>query len=291
MGEVINVKEMAKKEKILLKEKFLFYTQNGYDTPTLATILIGDDAGSKYYLDMQKKVLENLGGTFLKIILSEEITEEDLLQVIRDLNEDDQVHGIMVLLPLPAQLSFEQVSRTIAPEKDVDGVHPLNVGLLASTRQGMAPCTPLSVVAILKETLGELKGKNAVILGRSNIVGKPLFQLLLREDVTVTLCHSRTKDLKQVASRGEILISAMGKPKMIDESYVKEGATVIDVGTSELEGVITGDLDFSLVKDKAKYITQVPGGVGTITTTILMKNLLKCYEESMAGQKEKGSIS
>ncbi len=287
MGQVINVKKMANKLKIELKDKFLFYTQNGHDAPTLATILMGEDAGSIYYMDMQKKVLENLGGTFLKIILSKDISEEDLLQVITDLNEDDQVHGIMVLLPLPSHLSFDKVSRTIAPEKDVDGVHPLNVGLLASTQQGMAPCTPLSVMAILKETLGDLKGKNAVILGRSNIVGKPLFQLLLREDVTVTLCHSKTQDLKRVTSSGEILISAMGRPKMVDDSYVQPGATVIDVGTSELDGVITGDLDFSLVKEKADYLTQVPGGVGTITTTILMKNLLICYEDSLSRQ-EKG---
>ncbi len=286
MGEVINVKDMAKKEKAALKDKFLFYTQNGHQAPTLATILVGEDPGSKYYLDMQKKVLENLGGTFLKIMLSEDITEKDLIQVIKDLNEDDQVHGIMVLLPLPKSISFDQAAKAMDPRKDVDGVHPLNVGLLASTRQGIAPCTPLSVVTILKETLGTLSGRNAVILGRSNIVGKPLLQLLLREDMTVTICHSRTKDLKQVTSLGDILISAIGRPNMIDGSYVKDGATVIDVGTSELDGEITGDLDLASVVDKAAYVTKVPGGVGTITTTILMRNLLKCYEDILEHREE-----
>ena len=291
MGEVINVKDLAKKEKIALKEKFLFYTQQGFDAPTLATILIGEDPGSIYYMDMQKKVLENLGGTFLKMILSDQITEDELLQVIKELNDDDQVHGIMVLLPLPSHLSFEIIAQALDPKKDVDGVHPLNVGLLASTKKGMAPCTPLSVMTILKETLGELTGKNVVILGRSNIVGKPLFQLLLRENMTVTLCHSKTRNLKGISSDAEIVISAMGRPKMVDSTYIQEGATVIDVGTSELDGVITGDLDFSSVMEKAKYVTKVPGGVGTITTTLLMKNLLTCYEALRATISEEGKLS
>lgn len=281
MTSVINVKHLAKEERNQLKEKIQSYIQIGQEAPTLATILVGDDPGSKYYLDMQKRALENLGGTFLKIALSEEISMEDLLQVIKDLNGDDKVHGIMVLLPLPKHLSFDPVSMAIDPKKDVDGVNPVNIGLVASTNHGMVPCTPLSVVTILKEVLKDLTGKNVVILGRSNIVGKPLAQLLLRENATVTICHSKTKDLKMVANKAEILVSAMGRPHMIDESYVLEGATVIDVGTSEKDGVITGDLDFESVKNKAQYLTPVPGGVGTLTTTLLMKNLLECYENSI----------
>lgn len=281
MGEIINVKEMAKKEKDILKEKIQSYIQKGQKAPTLATILVGEDPGSKYYLDMQKRALENLGGTFLKIILTEVISQEDLLQVIKDINADDQVHGMMVLLPLPSHLSADQVSMAMDPKKDVDGVHPLNIGLVASTNKGMAPCTPLSVVSILKETHDDLAGKDVVILGRSNIVGKPLIQLLLRENATVTVCHSKTKDLQDMASTAEILISAMGRPHMVDGAYIKEGATVIDVGTSEKDGKIVGDLDFESVRAKAKFVTQVPGGVGTLTTTILMRNLLTCYENNL----------
>lgn len=281
MGEIINVKEISSREKQILKDKIASHSQKGQRVPTLATILVGDDPGSAYYLNMQKKSLESLGGTFLKITLSKDISQSDLLQVIKDLNADDQVHGIMVLLPLPNHLSFREISFAIDPKKDVDGVNPLNIGLVASTKEGMAPCTPKSVVTILKETLHDLEGKKVVILGRSNIVGKPLVQLLLRENATVTVCHSKTKNLSKMASSAEILISAMGRPHMVDETFVAEGATVIDVGTSEKDGKIVGDLEFESVEGKAKYVTKVPGGVGTLTTTILMKNLLECYENSL----------
>lgn len=280
MAEIINVSAIAKTEKEKLKSRILAYKAEGKPVPTLATVLVGEDPGSVYYLEMQKKNLEALGGTMLKITLAEDTSEEDLLSMIGELNGDDKVHGIMVLFPLPKHINEERVAESISKDKDVDGVNPINIGLLASTSGGVAPCTPSSVVEILKHTHGELKGKHAVIIGRSNIVGKPLIQLLLREHMTVTVCHSRTSNLPMMASSGEILISAMGRPLMIDEKYVSEGATVIDVGTSELDGKIVGDCDLESVQLKAAYVTKVPGGVGTLTTTILIRTLLNLYDES-----------
>ncbi|MBP9921108.1 bifunctional 5,10-methylenetetrahydrofolate dehydrogenase/5,10-methenyltetrahydrofolate cyclohydrolase [Proteiniclasticum ruminis] len=280
MAEIINVSAIAKTEKEKLKSRILAYKSEGKPVPTLATVLVGEDPGSVYYLEMQKKNLEALGGTMLKITLAEDTSEEDLLSMIGELNGDDKVHGIMVLFPLPKHINEERVAESISKDKDVDGVNPINIGLLASTSGGVAPCTPSSVVEILKHTHGELKGKHAVIIGRSNIVGKPLIQLLLREHMTVTVCHSRTSNLPMMASSGEILISAMGRPLMIDEKYVSEGATVIDVGTSELDGKIVGDCDLESVQQKAAYVTKVPGGVGTLTTTILIRTLLNLYDES-----------
>ena len=280
MAEIINVSAIAKTEKEKLKSRILAYKAEGKPVPTLATVLVGEDPGSVYYLEMQKKNLEALGGTMLKITLSEDTSEEDLLSMIGELNGDDKVHGIMVLFPLPKHINEERVAESISKDKDVDGVNPINIGLLASTSGGVAPCTPSSVVEILKHSHGDLKGKHAVIIGRSNIVGKPLIQLLLREHMTVTVCHSRTRNLPMMASTGEILISAMGRPLMIDEKYVSEGATVIDVGTSELDGKIVGDCDLESVLQKAAYVTKVPGGVGTLTTTILIRTLLNLYDTS-----------
>lgn len=280
MAEIINVSAIAKTEKEKLKNRILTYKADGKPVPTLATVLVGEDPGSVYYLEMQKKNLEALGGTMLKITLAEDTSEEDLLSMIGELNGDDKVHGIMVLFPLPKHINEERVAESISKDKDVDGVNPINIGLLASTSGGVAPCTPSSVVEILKHIHGELKGKHAVIIGRSNIVGKPLIQLLLREHMTVTVCHSRTSNLPMMARSGEILISAIGRPLMIDEKYVSEGATVIDVGTSELDGKIVGDCDLESVLQKAAHATKVPGGVGTLTTTILMRTLLDLYDES-----------
>lgn len=282
MSEIINVSAMAKVEKEKIRKRIEHYRAEGKATPTLASVIVGEDPGSVYYIDMQKKVLESLGGTMLKITLSEDASEEELLSTIGELNEDDKVHGIMVLFPLPKHISEDHIAMKIHPKKDVDGVNPINIGLLASSTEGIAPCTPSSVVEILKNTLGKLEGIDAVIIGRSNIVGKPLIQLLLRENMTVTVCHSRTRELKAVAAGGKVLISAMGRPMMINEEYVGEGAIVIDVGTSEMDGKIVGDCDLESVMKKARYVTKVPGGVGTLTTTILMRTLVDLYDNSEA---------
>jgi methylenetetrahydrofolate dehydrogenase (NADP+)/methenyltetrahydrofolate cyclohydrolase len=277
--EIIDVKSIAQRVREDLKARIASLRDSGKGIPTLATILVGNDPGSEYYMASQKKACDSIGAEMLKLVLPEDTAEEELLRTIRDLNDDGSVHGIMVLLPLPEGISEGKVAMAIDPSKDVDGVNPVNIGLVASTPGGVAPCTPESVLEILKASLKELKGLHAVIVGRSNIVGKPLVQLLLREHMTVTVCHSRTKGLKEVTRSGDVVVAAVGKPLMIDDSYIREGAVVIDVGTSEFEGRITGDVDLARVTGKASMATKVPGGVGILTTVLLMRNLVECAEK------------
>lgn len=279
MTEIIDVKSIAQRVREDLKARVASLRNSGKGIPTLATILVGNDPGSEYYMASQKKACDSIGAEMLKLVLPEDTAEEELLRTIRDLNDDGSVHGIMVLLPLPKGISEGKVAMAIDPSKDVDGVNPVNIGLVASTPGGVAPCTPESVLEILKASLKELKGLHAVIVGRSNIVGKPLVQLLLREHMTVTVCHSRTRDLKEVTRSGDVVVAAVGKPLMIDDSYIREGAVVIDVGTSEFEGRITGDVDLAKVTGKASMATKVPGGVGMLTTVLLMRNLVECAEK------------
>ncbi len=279
MTEIIDVKSIAQRVREDLKARIASLRDSGKGIPTLATILVGNDPGSEYYMASQKKACDSIGAEMLKLVLPEDTAEEELLRTIRDLNDDGSVHGIMVLLPLPEGISEGKVAMAIDPSKDVDGVNPVNIGLVASTPGGVAPCTPESVLEILKASLKELKGLHAVIVGRSNIVGKPLVQLLLREHMTVTVCHSRTKGLKEVTRSGDVVVAAVGKPLMIDDSYIREGAVVIDVGTSEFEGRITGDVDLARVTGKASMATKVPGGVGILTTVLLMRNLVECAEK------------
>jgi methylenetetrahydrofolate dehydrogenase (NADP+)/methenyltetrahydrofolate cyclohydrolase len=277
--EIIDVKSIAQRVREDLKVRVGRLRESGKGIPTLATILVGNDPGSEYYMASQKKACDSIGAEMLKMVLPEDTAEDELLRTIKDLNDDGSVHGIMVLLPLPKGISEGKVAMAIDPSKDVDGVNPVNIGLVASTSGGVAPCTPESVLEILKASLTELKGMHAVIIGRSNIVGKPLIQLLLREHMTVTVCHSRTGDLREVAKTGDVVVAAVGKPLMIDDSYIREGAVVIDVGTSEFEGRITGDVDLAKVTGKASMATKVPGGVGMLTTVLLMRNLVECAEK------------
>lgn len=272
MGKIINGKEIALKTKEEIKE---FVEENYNKTgkkPQIASILVGEDGGSIYYLNSQEKVATSLGLLFKKIILKESTTEEELLGLIDELNNDNDVHGIMLQVPLPKHIDEKTVVNRISPKKDIDCLSSISVGKLYLGEDGFIPCTPHSVITLLKSLDIDLTGKNAVVLGRSNIVGKPVSQLLLRENCTVTICHSRTKDLKEVCSKADILVVAIGKPRFLDDSYVKEGAIVIDVGTSSFEGKITGDVDFDKVIEKASYVTPVPGGVGSLTTTLLIKN-------------------
>jgi methylenetetrahydrofolate dehydrogenase (NADP+)/methenyltetrahydrofolate cyclohydrolase len=277
--EIIDVKSIAQRVREDLKARVGRLRESGKGIPTLATILVGNDPGSEYYMASQKKACDSIGAEMLKMVLPEDTAEDELLRTIKDLNDDGSVHGIMVLLPLPKGISEGKVAMAIDPSKDVDGVNPVNIGLVASTSGGVAPCTPESVLEILKASLTEIKGMHAVIIGRSNIVGKPLIQLLLREHMTVTVCHSRTGDLREVAKTGDVVVAAVGKPLMIDDSYIREGAVVIDVGTSEFEGRITGDVDLAKVTGKASMATKVPGGVGMLTTVLLMRNLVECAEK------------
>lgn len=241
----------------------------------ISSILVGDDGGSVYYQNFQEKLANSLGIDFEKIKLDESISEENLKLKIEELNKDDSVNGIMLLLPLPKHIDERSVTNLIDADKDLDCLSEVSVGRFYKGEKCFMPCTPNSVITLLKAYNIEIEGKEVVIIGRSNIVGKPLFQMFLNENATVTVCHSRTKNLKEVCKRADILVVAIGRANFIDSSYVREGAVVIDVGTSEVNGKITGDVNFDDVYEKASLITPVPGGVGSLTTTLLLKNVCK----------------
>ena len=241
----------------------------------ISSILVGDDGGSVYYQNFQEKLANNLGIDFEKIKLDESISEENLKLKIEELNKDDSVNGIMLLLPLPKHIDERSVTNLIDADKDLDCLSEVSVGRFYKGEKCFMPCTPNSVITLLKAYNIEIEGKEVVIIGRSNIVGKPLFQMFLNENATVTVCHSITKNLKEVCKRADILVVAIGRANFIDSSYVREGAVVIDVGTSEVNGKITGDVNFDDVYEKASLITPVPGGVGSLTTTLLLKNVCK----------------
>lgn len=279
MGEIINGKEVALKVKEEIKSFTEGKKQEGKRMPKIASILVGDDGGSIYYMNNQEKVSTSLGVDFKKVVLDKNITEEELINTIDNLNNDNEVDGIILQLPLPKGLNEKNVIKKISPSKDIDCLTFESQGKLYMGEPEFLPCTPNSVVTLLKSLNINLEGKRVVVLGRSNIVGKPVAQLLLNENATVTICHSRTKDLKEVTSEADILVLAIGKPRFIDETYVKEGAIVIDVGTSRFEGKITGDVDFHKVIEKASYLTPVPGGVGALTTTLLVKNACEAYKK------------
>ncbi len=282
MGQIINGKEVALKIKEEIKTFVEERKKNKLRIPKIASILVGNDGGSIYYMSSQEKVANSLGVDFLKIILEENVTDDDVINEIHKLNEDINVQGIMLQLPLPKHLNEKKIIKEISVKKDIDCLTFESQGKLYMGEKGFLPCTPNSVITLIKSLNIDITGKEVVVLGRSNIVGKPVAQLLLNENATVTICHSKTKDLKEVCSKADILVVAIGKPKFIDEEYIKENAIVIDVGTSSFEGKITGDVNFDKVIDKASFVTPVPGGVGALTTTLLIKNsceALKEYED------------
>ena len=243
---------------------------------TLAVIQVGNDPASTVYVGNKKKACEYIGIRSLAYELPEETPEEELLQLIKELNDRDDVNGILVQLPLPAHMDEDKVIQTISPKKDVDGFHPQSVGALSIGQPGFVSCTPAGVIQLLKRTGVEIDGKECVIVGRSNIVGKPMALLMLRENATVTVCHSHTKDLKEVTKRADILIVAIGKPKFITKEYVKDGAVVIDVGIHRgADGKLCGDVDYDDVAPITYTITPVPGGVGPMTIAMLMNNCVE----------------
>lgn len=243
---------------------------------TLAVIQVGNDPASTVYVGNKKKACEYIGIRSLAYELPEETPEEELLQLIKELNDRDDVNGILVQLPLPAHMDEDKVIQTISPKKDVDGFHPQSVGALSIGQPGFVSCTPAGVIQLLKRTGVEIDGKECVIVGRSNIVGKPMALLILRENATVTVCHSHTKDLKEVTKRADILIVAIGKPKFITKEYVKDGAVVIDVGIHRgADGKLCGDVDYDDVAPITYAITPVPGGVGPMTIAMLMNNCVE----------------
>ena len=279
MGQLINGKEVAAKVKEEIKNFVDNRKEKGLKLPKIASILVGEDGGSIYYMNSQEKAAVTLGVGFLRVELKEESTDDEVINTIKKLNEADSVQGIILQLPLPKHLNEKKIIREISVKKDIDCLTFESQGKLYMGEPGFLPCTPNSVVTLIKSLNIDLNGKNVVVLGRSNIVGKPVAQLLLNENATVTICHSRTKDLKEVCKRADILVVAIGRPKFIDESYVNENAVVIDVGTSRFEGKITGDVDFDKVIDKCSALTPVPGGVGALTTTLLIKNACEALKE------------
>ncbi len=267
--ELIDGKVISGNIKDELKEKV---AKEGIKA-TLAVILVGNDPASGVYVNNKKKACEYIGINSLSYELEESTSQEELLKLIDELNERADVNGILVQLPLPSHIDEKAIINRISPAKDVDGFHPINVGKLSLGEDCFLPCTPAGIIQLLKRSNVDIDGKNCVIVGRSNIVGKPMAYLMLRENATVTICHSHTRDLKKVASEADILIVAIGKPKFITADYVGEGAVVIDVGIHRMDnGKLCGDVDFDDVKDKVSKITPVPGGVGPMTIAMLMEN-------------------
>lgn len=281
MAQIIDGKAISAQIKDELKEKVAAMKEQGVEV-TLAVIQVGNDPASSVYVGNKKKACAYIGIRSLAYELPEETTQQELLDLIDELNARKDVNGILVQLPLPAQIDEEAVLNRIDPLKDVDGFHPQNVGALCIGKPGFVSCTPAGIIQLLKRSGIEIAGKECVVIGRSNIVGKPMALLLLRENGTVTVAHSRTKDLKEVTKRADILVVAIGKPKMITADYVKDGAVVIDVGIHRNEqNKLCGDVDFESVEPKCSAITPVPGGVGPMTIAMLMNNCV----ESLSIQK------
>jgi methylenetetrahydrofolate dehydrogenase (NADP+) / methenyltetrahydrofolate cyclohydrolase len=274
-AEIISGKDLAHELRLEMKQKVSELNDRGI-YPKLSVILVGDNPASKSYVNGKKKACKETGILSDVIEMDSGTTEAQLLQQIELLNEDPSVHGILVQLPLPKQIREQKVIDTISFEKDVDGFHPINIGRMMTGEDAFLPCTPFGIITMLKSKNIPIAGKHAVVVGRSNIVGKPVGQLLLNEHATVTYCHSRTSNLQQLTQQADILIAAVGKVNAIRAEHIKEGAVVIDVGINRLEdGSLTGDVDFEAAKEKASYITPVPRGVGPMTITMLLENTIK----------------
>ena len=279
MSQIIDGKELAKNIRLKLKDEVI-ELKNADINPKLAVIMVGDDKASKVYVKNKSKACEDVGIEYEEYILPAKTKMEELLELIEKLNNDETVHGILVQSPLPKGLDANEAFRTISPKKDVDGFNPINVGKLSLNQDCFVSCTPYGIIKMLEAYNIEIEGAHAVIIGRSNIVGKPLAQCLLNKNATVTICHSRTKNLKEITKQADILIAAIGKAKFVTEDMVKEGATVIDVGINRMDdGKLLGDTDFENIKDKVSYITPVPGGVGPMTIAMLMHNVVKAAKQ------------
>ena len=275
---IIDGKKVASEIKEEIKSYIKNRKDNGLKVPKIVSILVGNDGGSIFYINNQEKVANSLGINFEKKILNENITEEKLIDIIEDLNNDEEVNGIILQLPLPKTFNKDRVINKISPNKDIDCLTFVNQGKLYCGEKTFLPCTPNSVLTLLEKYSIDLEGKNVVIIGRSNIVGKPTAQLLLNKNATITVCHSKTKNLKDICKKAEIIIVAIGRAKFLTEEYVNENSIVIDVGTSSVDGKIVGDVDFENVESKVSMITKVPGGVGALTTTLLIKNSCEALE-------------
>ena len=283
MAIVISGKDLAHEKREFMKNQVVELEKKYGRKPKLVVILVGDNPASVSYVSGKEKACVEIGITNETIRLSSDTTEEELLKIIDRLNSDSHVDGILTQLPLPKQINEDSIINAINPEKDVDGFHPKNVAALFLKQKGTTPCTPKGILEVLDSVNIPIEGKKCVVVGRSNIVGLPVSKLMLDRNATVTIAHSRTKDLASVTKEADILIAAVGKPLFIKENMVKDGAVVIDVGVNRNPetGKLCGDVDFENVKDKASYITKVPGGIGPMTITCLMENTIECFIEHM----------
>lgn len=274
MANIINGKEVSLKVKNEVREKVLELRAKGIQTG-LAVVIVGDNPASRVYVNSKKKACEEVGFNSFEYAMPQETTQQELLELVEKLNNDPSVDGILVQLPLPEQIDENAIINAISPDKDVDAFHPSNVGKIMIGEYAFLPCTPAGIMELIDSTGVEIAGKSCVVIGRSNIVGKPMSMLLLHRSGTVTICHSKTKNLKEICSQADILVAAVGRPNFVTADMVKEGAVVIDVGINRMEDKkLCGDVDFEAVSEKAGWITPVPGGVGPMTIAMLMKNTL-----------------
>lgn len=278
MAIIIDGKELAKNIREGLKAE-VKELKNADINPKLAVIMVGDDKASKVYVKNKSKACEDVGIEYEEYLLPEKTKMQELLELIDKLNNDETVHGILVQSPLPKGLDANEAFKAISPKKDVDGFNPVNVGKLSLNQDCFVSCTPYGIIKMLENYNIPIEGAHAVIIGRSNIVGKPLAKCLLNKNATVTVCHSKTKNLKEMTKQADILIAAIGKAKFITADMVKEGAAVIDVGINRTENGLVGDTDFDNIKEKASFITPVPGGVGPMTIAMLMTNVIKAAKQ------------
>ena len=279
MAVLLDGKKIAASIREDIKSETERLISSGNQAPGLAVVIVGDDPASAIYVRNKEKAALEAGFVSSVQRLSESVSQEDLLEVVEKLNHDPAVHGILVQLPLPKHIDEKQIINAIDYQKDVDGFHPLNAGALLIGDKGLVSCTPKGCIRLIKESGMEISGKKAVVVGRSNIVGKPVSMLLLQESATVTICHSRTKDLKAELQEADIIVAAVGVPELVKGDMVKEGAVVIDVGINRMEdGSLCGDVHFESVSEKAGFITPVPGGVGPLTIAMLLQNTLEAYQ-------------
>tara|TARA_Y100001954_G_scaffold231878_1_gene282167 strand:+ start:42 stop:896 length:855 start_codon:yes stop_codon:yes gene_type:complete len=278
---IIDGKKIAEELRDKIKSDIKKMSDN--NKPGLAVILIGEHPASQIYVRNKEKFANEVGINSSVLRFDDNISEEDLKNEIKKLNDDPNVHGILVQLPLPKHISQKDIIQSIDPNKDVDGFHPINVGNLSSGNDAMVPCTPLGCYYLIKKVIPNLSGLNAVVIGRSNINGKPMAQLLLKENCTVTIVHSKTKNIEEICKNGDIIIAAVGKAKMVKSDWVKDTAVIIDVGINRIEingkDKIVGDVDFDNIQNKVKGISPVPGGVGPMTIACLLENTLKAYKK------------
>lgn len=285
MAKILDGKAVSQRVKNALKDETEKFVEKYGIRPGLAVVIVGDDPASRVYVNSKKKACAEIGYYSEEHALPESTTEGELLSLVEKLNGDEKIHGILVQLPLPKHINEEKIINAINPKKDVDAFHPVNVGKIMIGNFDFLPCTPAGIMELINEAGIDLTGKNCVVVGRSNIVGKPQAMLLLHKNATVTICHSKTKNIKEITKNADVLVAAVGRAQMFDGDYIKDGAVVIDVGMNRLENKkLVGDVDFESAAKKASCITPVPGGVGPMTIAMLMKNTLTAAKNAVLGK-------